>query len=120
MASADSAINAAKWIGIGAAALGVAYVLYRVVKLGEGVGDALSATVSEAKQKIGAVVERIKDPSGGTAHGSIIDEYNRSADPASPAYEPDWRKRPGVTVNQYGDYGYGDTEYSAPNGEPIY
>jgi uncharacterized protein YjbJ (UPF0337 family) len=107
MVSSDKAIDAAKWIGIGALALGAAYVVYRVVKLGEGVGDALGNAWDTAAGKVSAAVARVKDPSGGTAHGAVLDRAEAQRDPASPAYEPDWHKREGVTVNEYGDYGYG-------------
>jgi hypothetical protein len=107
MVSADKAVDAAKWVGIGALAIGAAYVLYRVVKLGEGVGDALGNAWSATKSKAAAVVAVVKDPSGGTAHGAVLDRAEAQRDPTNPAYEPDWHKREGVTVDEYGDYGYG-------------
>lgn len=107
MVSADKALNAAKWVGIGALAIGAAYVVYRVVKLGEGVGDALGNAWDTAAAKVAAVGAAIRDPSGGTAHGAILDRAEAQRDPTNPAYEPDWTKREGVTVNEYGDFGYG-------------
>jgi uncharacterized protein YjbJ (UPF0337 family) len=107
MVSADKAVNAAKWVGIGALALGAAYVVYRVVKLGEGLGDAIGNAWDTAAGKAQAIVARVKDPSGGTAHGAIVDRAEAQRDPTSPEYVPDWRQREGVTVNEYGDYGYG-------------
>lgn len=107
MASADKALDAAKWVGIGALALGAAYVLYRVLKLGEGVGDALGNAWDTAAGKVAAVAARVKDPSGGTAHGAVLDRAEAQRDPSSPEYVADWREREGVTVNEYGDFGYG-------------
>jgi hypothetical protein len=115
MVSADKALDTAKWVGIGLAGVGIAYVLYRVIKLGESAADAVTNTVGAARAKIGAAVDYVKDPSQGRSYGSALDKAERQRDPLSPDYVPDWRERDGVTVNEYGDYGYGTGPVESSN-----
>jgi hypothetical protein len=115
MVSADKALDSAKWVGIGLVAVGAAYVLYRVVKWGESAGDAISGTIATAKAKAAEVVAYVKDPSQGRSYGSTLDKAAAQRDPLSPDYVPDWRERDGVTVNEYGDYGYGTGPVESSN-----
>lgn len=104
---ADQFVEAAKWTAILAVGGLAAVVAWKVYKTGAAVGDAIGETWDEMKAKVAGAVEYVKDPSQGRSYGSALDLAERQRDPLSPDYVPDWRKRAGVTVNAYGDYGYG-------------